>query len=249
MKFALISDIHANLEALEAVLARIPDLPVLCLGDTVGYGVQPNEVINRIRGRASHVIMGNHDLACADGTGIDEFNPVSACAAQWTNHQLSQASIDWLLGLPYVVSTPTFALVHGSPQDPERFRYVLNWSQARFALDCPDAHKLVTFVGHSHCPTVFKLTLPNDEITITHVKDDQTMQLRTDSRYIVNVGSVGQPRDRDPRACYAVYDDESLSVSWHRVPYDITATQARIFASTMAPGAAQAIADRLALGQ
>lgn len=104
MKFALISDIHANLEALEAVLARIADLPVLCLGDIVGYGPQPNEAVARIRARASHVVMGNHDLACADGTGIDEFNPVSACAAQWTNRQLSQTNINWLLGLPYLRS-------------------------------------------------------------------------------------------------------------------------------------------------
>jgi len=244
MKFAIISDLHANLDALETVLDHAGDLPILCLGDLVGYGAQPNEVIDIVRSRAIHTIMGNHDLACADGTGAEDFNPRARESVIWTNRQLTQTNIDWLLSLPYTITQPTFTLVHGSPDRPEMFWYVCDRWDAKCAFDAsPDE---LTFVGHSHIPGIFELR--PDGITVTQIAGDREISLiglDHGARYIVNVGSIGQPRDKDPRASYVVYDDAERTVTWHRIKYNIKAAQKKIRATSLPP----TLADRLARGE
>jgi diadenosine tetraphosphatase ApaH/serine/threonine PP2A family protein phosphatase len=247
MRYALVSDLHSNLEALKAVLAHIGDLPILCLGDIVGYGPNPNEVVNLIRSRANAVVLGNHDIACADGTGVEEFNPDAAASAAWTNRHLSEENIAWLLSLPYTISRGSFGLVHGSPHSPERFWYVMDTYDATLAFAA--AKERVTFIGHSHFPHVFRL-LPNEtRATGWAIVGDHTVSLKESlehgGRFIINVGSTGQPRDEDPRASYVVYDDDLETVTWHRVAYDLRTTQKKIRATTLpARGAA-----RLALGR
>jgi diadenosine tetraphosphatase ApaH/serine/threonine PP2A family protein phosphatase len=246
VKYAIVSDVHSNLEALEAVLVRVGHMPLLCLGDLVGYGPQPNECVATVRARAKHVVMGNHDLACADGTGIEQFNPVAMASAAWTNRTLSESNIVYLKSLPFEVWEPTFALVHGSPHFPADFNYVFTHRDARAAFDATSA--TVTFIGHSHQPNAIALS-PDDAITMTRVvaaeHDHVEHRLEPRSRYIVNVGSVGQPRDMDARASYVVYDDCLRTVTWHRVTYDVATVQAKIRATTLPARCA----ERLATGR
>ena len=144
MRYAIVSDIHANLDALHAVLEDAGDVPLLCLGDIVGYGAQPNECVDIIRNRAVHTVLGNHDLACGDGTGIDHMNSDPAKSAFWTHRRLSDANIDFLLALPYTVKTPTFALVHSSLNHPENFTYVDDVYEAEEAFAACD--DIITFI-------------------------------------------------------------------------------------------------------
>jgi diadenosine tetraphosphatase ApaH/serine/threonine PP2A family protein phosphatase len=246
MKYAIVSDIHANLDALEAVLADAGDVPLLCLGDIVGYGAQPNECVEHIRSRAMHTVMGNHDLACGDGTGLEFMNTNAAKSAFWTHRELSDANIEFLLSVPYVVAMPTFLLVHSSPEKPEAFNYVDDVYEAEEAFTvCDD---LITFIGHTHNPGAFILETDADvqwTPTAGNRELDVTSSIKDGSRFIINVGSTGQPRDSDPRASYLLYDDVTLKMSWHRVEYDIASAQAKIRATKLPKNCA----DRLEIGQ
>jgi diadenosine tetraphosphatase ApaH/serine/threonine PP2A family protein phosphatase len=240
--YAIISDLHANVEALEAVLAHAGDIPMLCLGDIIGYGPQPNEVVEMVRARAVHTVVGNHDLAGAAGIGVEDFNPRAAASAQWTNRQLTQANIDWILSLPYTVSKPTFNLVHGSPNTPADFNYLVTpISRVNAFKACTDR---ITFVGHSHFPDVSEQR-PDGRIWNSPIEGDGMFTFHPAARYMVNVGSTGQPRDRDTRASYVVFDDEALTATWHRVAYDVAAVQAKIRAT----GLPVDCADRLSEGR
>jgi predicted phosphodiesterase len=245
MKYAIISDIHANLDALKAVLEDAGDVPLLCLGDIVGYGAQPNECIDIIRGRALHTVLGNHDLACGDGTGLEYMNRDATRSAFLTHRRLTDSSIDFLLALPYVVTTPTFSLVHSSPEHPEAFTYVNDVYEAKHAFAASD--DLITFIGHSHHPGVF-MREEDEHLEGTAVVGDRELNvgkyIEGGARFIINVGSTGQPRDSDCRASYVMYDDVSLTVSWRRVEYDISSAQTRIRLAKLPSNCA----DRLASG-
>lgn len=255
MRALLISDIHANLEALEAVMAAAPAHDMVWnLGDVVGYGANPNEVIDESR-RLGHVfVRGNHDRVCAGLGGIEEFNPVAQRAARWTECVLTSEHRDWLRHMavgPIAPDGPTVRCVHGSPVDEDD--YLMTVRDAFPALDATDAR--ITFFGHTHVQGGFA-TNSDEWFRLApqyapqrnghrHHKDQSEeselfeLELRQGARYLLNPGSVGQPRDGDWRAAFALYDDARLTLTWFRVPYDIEEAQQRILDA--------GLPDRLAL--
>jgi len=225
MRCAIIADIHANLAAFTAVLDDIERgggvEEVWCLGDVVGYGPDPHQCIELLR-QYNHVcVAGNHDWAAIDKIGISEFNPDAAAACRWTARQLTPEDVEYLENLPLVIQKEDFTLVHGSPREPI-WEYLMSISSAKrnFAY----FRSQFCLVGHSHMPLVFSL----DETGACSSSQFLTNIGLTlgKSRLIINPGGVGQPRDGDPRASYAIYDSEARLVRLYRVPYDVDATQA-----------------------
>jgi diadenosine tetraphosphatase ApaH/serine/threonine PP2A family protein phosphatase len=240
MRFAVVSDIHGNLEALQAVMARLEiGDQLLCLGDTVGYGPQPNECVALIRERATAAVLGNHDVGAIDNHGLAYFNPAARRAIEWTQTVLSAENAAWLDSLSYEVRTPEFLLVHGAPVD--YFTYVLDMATARAAFAATDAPLI--FVGHTHVADYY--TLGPGGLQHQFVQHGGRLDLEEGVRYLVNVGSVGQPRDLNPESSFAFFDSAARRVEWVRVPYDFASTQAKIEAAGLPP----ALARRLAAGR
>ena len=241
MTTALLSDIHGNLEALDAVLAEIEvrrPRRVLCLGDVVGYGASPNECLAKVRERCELVLLGNHDAAASGGPEAARFNIYARVAAEWTAKTLTRENREYLQRLPVTSSEGTSYLVHASPACPRDWEYLLD----RFDAE-PQFHYFtepICFIGHTHQPAVYMAdpagckSLPLSNVT-----------LEPDRRYIVNVGSVGQPRDHDPRACFVVHHEAAGMVEFVRVPYDIEGAQAKIRAAQLP----EVLAARLATGE
>jgi len=227
MRYAIIADIHANLAAFTAVLDHIKRLggveEIWCLGDVVGYGPDPRQCIELLR-QYNHVcIAGNHDWAAIGKAATSEFNPDAAVACRWTAQQLSPDDVKYLESLPVVIQKEDFTLVHGSPREPI-WEYLISVSSAKenFAY----FQSQFCLVGHSHVPMVFK----HDETgTCSFSQFMPNIRLVLGkSRLIINPGGVGQPRDGDPRASYAIYDNETGMVRLYRVPYDVGVTQTRM---------------------
>jgi len=241
MTFALISDIHGNLASLEAVLARIaPAEQVLCLGDTVGYGPSPNECLALVRARATETVLGNHDVAAIDGQGLEYFNEAARSAIEWTQTVLDPTHLDWLDGLSYEVRMPGFLLVHGAPV--EYFTYILDKAAAARAFAATDAP--VIFVGHTHVADYYALAR-DGSIEHRFMQNGGELPLEAGSRYLVNVGSVGQPRDLNPDASFVRFDDAAGTVTWERVAYAVEQTQRKIGEARLP----DALARRLTLGR
>ncbi|MCR4439102.1 MAG: metallophosphoesterase family protein [bacterium] len=242
MRMAIISDIHSNLEALTAVLQTIDDLhvdDVLCLGDIVGYGPDPNDCIDLVRSRAWVIIAGNHDFASVGLTDTTYFNHMARVAAAWTGNVLSEEHRQFLSGLQYVYRRESLLFVHATPEAPEQWDYLETLDDARRSFAA--FGEQVCFMGHSHVPVV--LELGEDEQI--GVSTEQRVALAKDRRYLVNVGSVGQPRDGNPDACFGVFDTEELTFELVRVAYAFESTQEKILAA----GLPAYLADRLALGR
>ncbi len=228
MKYALLSDIHSNLEALTAVLEDIDRHggvdEIWSLGDIVGYGPDPGECIKLLRCRKHISVSGNHDIFCSGKMdALYLLNPEAATACRWTARVLSPEDIEYLNGLPDVVERGNFTLVHGSPRDPV-WEYVMSQSIALINFDY--FRTKYCLVGHTHIPLVFKLDEEGNCITLP-LSESIGVVLGRD-KMIVNPGGVGQPRDGDPRAGYAIYDNESGVVRLHRVAYDIKLTQQKM---------------------
>jgi len=241
VKFALISDIHANMESLEAVLAHIPDdRRVLCLGDIVGYGPNPNECVALVRARAHATVLGNHDVAAVDGFGIEYFNPAARTAIEWTRGVIDADHAAWLDGLAYELRTDDYLMVHGAPVD--YFTYILDKRDAARAFEATDAPLI--FVGHTHLADYYALG-PDGAIEHAHRQHGGRLDLEPKCRYIVNAGSVGQPRDLNPAASFAMYDSNERSIVWERVAYPIATTQRKIEAAHLP----DVLATRLAVGR
>ena len=244
MRYAVLSDVHGNLEALEIVLADVrrgrPDV-CLCLGDTVGYGPDPNECVERIRGLAGPVIAGNHDLAAIGALDISVFTPLARQAIEWTMGVVSEDTRRWLVTLPDRLVIDDFLAVHGSPRDPFE-EYILDLPTS-LAIFSEHAFSLC-LVGHSHVPGTFILEA-DGTVSARVLPAGESVPLARSSRYIVNVGSVGQPRDGDPRASYLLLDTETRTVTLQRLPYPFAATQAKMTAR----GLPIQLAQRLALGR
>jgi diadenosine tetraphosphatase ApaH/serine/threonine PP2A family protein phosphatase len=241
MLHAIVSDIHGNLEALEAVLADIArhkPASIVCLGDFVGYGASPNECIERLRPLIEHAVVGNHDLAAIGRLRLTYFNSNAAAAALWTETALTEANRAYLAGLPYAVRWRDTLLVHASPAEPENWHYVLSPVEARAEMDAYT--ETVCFIGHSHYPGVFDR---HDE----RVRYTRTPELRIERghRYLVNVASVGQPRDGDPRAGYMLYDDMERVLRHVRLEYDLAGAMKRIIDA----GLPRFLAERLQWGE
>jgi diadenosine tetraphosphatase ApaH/serine/threonine PP2A family protein phosphatase len=241
VRYAIVSDIHSNLEALEAVLARCePEDDVLCLGDVVGYGPNPNECVARIRARASACILGNHDVAAIDDHGLAYFNPMAREAMKWTQSVLLPEHVAWLDSLSYELRMPDYLLVHGAPV--EYFEYILDTEAAARAFAATDAP--LVFVGHSHVSESYALG-SDGQIVQKRRPRGGTLELEPGTRYLINVGSVGQPRDRNPEASFVRYDSSARAVVWERVEYAIAEVQAKIEAAHLP----LALAERLGVGR
>jgi diadenosine tetraphosphatase ApaH/serine/threonine PP2A family protein phosphatase len=223
MRVGVVSDVHSNLTALQAVLKDMGKVDaVWCLGDFVGYGPWPNECIELLRERGLTAIAGNHDLAAIGAISTQDFNYEAGVAADWTAEQLTAESRDFLTSLePVLELDEVVTLAHGSPRDPI-WEYVIDAriAIASFGFMATD----LCFVGHSHIPSVF--AVEGDKLALGHMEDKARRELT--GRTIANPGSVGQPRDRDPRASYLIYDTSTPALEWHRVSYNIKATQKKM---------------------
>jgi len=226
MRVLVISDIHANYTALEAVLKDAGQVDeTWCLGDLVGYGPDPNAVVEEIRDIANLTcILGNHDMAAIGKMPLEAFNGEARRSLTYHEKVITASNMDFMRSLSAKVKVRGEAtLAHGSPRDP-LWEYILNALTARLNFDQFDTPWC--FVGHSHIQSMFALNESNDRVTLEQTKPDETVILR--SKLILNPGSVGQPRDRDPRAAYAIYDTEARTWTPRRVEYNVSEVQERI---------------------
>ena len=240
MRVAVLSDIHSNLVALDAVLAHAGAVDAVWhLGDVVGYGPEPNGVVARLSERSAVGVLGNHDAAALGGPEIDWFNPDARAAAVWTRDTIDVPTGSWLREQPVTREVDGVTLVHGSPRDPLR-EYITTRDVAIANLDALGT--AVGLHGHTHVAAAFVRTERGVDVTIP--ADGETVHL--DERpTLLNPGSVGQPRDGDARAGYAILDLPGRAMTWHRVPYDIPRTQSAMRAA----GLPVRLVDRLAYGQ
>jgi diadenosine tetraphosphatase ApaH/serine/threonine PP2A family protein phosphatase len=235
MRIGIFSDVHGNLEALEQVLAVYEGLEIdkyVFLGDVVGYGAQPNECCELVRGRVAHAVIGNHDAAVAGRMDYSYYYPAARQALDWCRSKLSEENLAWLRSLPFEMEDPEVPgtkYTHGNPIEPDAFSYVFAIEQARELLPHKDRLGEVNFMGHSHLCKSFAL---GEDEAVDVVA--QRFGLRRAYRYIITVGSVGQPRDYDNRACAGVYDSVAGTFEYVRVEYDIEAAARKIFDSDLA---------------
>ncbi len=230
MRFLILSDVHANLTALEAALTAVEGRweKALCLGDVVGYGPDPNEVVDRLRSLPAVTIRGNHDKAGSGLENAQDFNPVARSAALWTLDHLRPENVDYLKQLPTgPLQVDGIALVHGAVRDEDE--YVFGPVQALDGL--LEAPAPVTFFGHTHLQGGFSMR--DNKVEVLHFrpaagKSYATLQLEKGTQYLLNPGSIGQPRDGDPRAGFAVADMDRHQVEFWRVPYDVEVVQKRM---------------------
>ncbi|MCB2203262.1 metallophosphatase family protein [bacterium] len=233
MRLAIISDIHANLEALRAVLddIRIRQADrIVCLGDIVGYGADPAACVALVREHASICVLGNHDAAVFATHHRAYFNPYALEAVTWTAQQLNADDVAFLKQLPYRVSFENMLFVHSSPRAPEEWEYVFSGMEAR--MQTRHFFERLCFVGHSHIPGVYPL-------------DSGVREYAPTGRFLINVGSVGQPRDRDWRSAYGLLDTVAGSYEARRVEYDVEAAMHKIRESGLPPR----LAERLRAGE
>lgn len=224
MKIAIISDIHGNYDALESVLENIDTQgnveKIYCLGDLIGYGAQPNECVEKIREIGCDTVAGNHDFASVGKLSFEFFNTFAKQSAMWTRDTLTDENIEWIKGLEYLKILDSVTLVHGTPFSPEMFHYISTLNDAQVSFE--EMKTDICFVGHSHVPIVFFDTNP-----ISYVVKDE-IRVTSEEKTIVNVGSVGQPRDENPKACYALFDSEEMVIKLVRVSYDIESAVSKI---------------------
>jgi len=244
MRIVIVADIHSNLEAFEAVLEHAaaggPIDRLWCLGDVVGYAADPAACIALLRRCPHTAIAGNHDLAAVGGLGTEDFNAVAARAAAWTGEHLSAEERGYLSSLPFIVVEEDFTLVHGSLRWPE-WEYLLSAEAAEEHLRLQETP--YSLVGHSHVPFVV-VESEGSRPAMVPLEDGEVVELG-ERRLIVNPGGVGQPRDGDPRASYAVYDSDAQKLTLHRVEYDVEKAQRKIREAGLPPY----LAERLAYGR
>lgn len=247
MNIAVLGDIHGNYEALTAVLQAAEQLgcdKFACIGDIVGYNANPHECLEIIRNLDMlGVVMGNHDSYTSDNRELLGFNPQAAQAVEWTRQQLSEEELAWLGALPmkrdiFLTSPPArFSLVHSTMDNPHMWGYIFDRFTAAASMQYQWTP--LCFFGHTHTPLAFDKT----DIVVGGTYEE--IQLQPNHKYLINVGSVGQPRDRDPRAAFVTYDVERALVRLHRVEYDIAGSQKKILDA----GLPLRLADRLAVGR
>lgn len=242
MKYLIISDIHSNLEAFEAVIedsASHKCDAILCLGDFVGYGASPNECVHKFLGLPNATaVLGNHDAAVLKPSERELFNPVAKAGVAYSEEQLDEEGAKFLRQLPFTRNTGDgFMVVHASPSRPESWIYVIEPLEAADAFHAMDEQ--LAFIGHTHFPAVYTATG-----TVRPFATGEMVRLDSETKCLINVGSVGQPRDGDARAAYVVYDADRGTVSIFRVEYDIDTTVQKILAAGLPP----MLADRLSRG-
>ena len=241
MRYALLSDIHANLEALSAVFQQIDALGVdqiVCLGDVVGYNANPNECVEMIRERNVPTICGNHDAVACGTEDPWGFNPIALAAALWTRENLTSANLDWLAQLSDTLTFDGFLAVHGAPMN--RDTYIFGWEDILPHLDHLREYRVsLCFFGHTHCPGIFSTD------GVYTVDKDCKFALGKGKEFFINPGSVGQPRDGDSRASFGLLDTDTGEYKLVRIPYPIKQAADKVIAA----GLPHFLADRLSLGR
>ncbi|MFP4058824.1 MAG: metallophosphoesterase family protein [Candidatus Brocadiia bacterium] len=243
MRYGVFGDIHGNLEALEAVVADAESQGVdayVCSGDIVGYGANPRECVARVRELTTHIVAGNHDCAVTERADIEYFNLYARQAVLWTAAQLGEEERTFLRELPLTDELDGFTLVHATVHEPALFGYIESAVAARLSFEA--LRTRLAFVGHSHVPVTFFFEEGAEEVWFSQ---DAAIPLENFSQTIVNIGSVGQPRDDNPQACYAVYDAGQRTVAIRRVPYDVETAKRKILDA----GLPEILAARLVLGR
>lgn len=240
MRYAIIADIHANLEAFQAVLADTRAMNCThyaCLGDVVGYNANPKECLDIVRQMGMPCVKGNHDEYCSSETDLEGFNPHAAEAINWTRNQLTEDDRKWLRELRYIRLVASFSIVHATLDGPQRWGYVFEKLAAAASFTYQNTS--VCFFGHTHVPVAF--------IRDAQVRGGTYSKFKVEpgKKYFVNVGSVGQPRDGNPKAAYVVYDLDEGSIELRRLDYDLPTTQQKILNAGLPPR----LAERLALGK
>ncbi len=245
MRIAVIADVHGNLEALDVVMADLkaskPDR-VICLGDIVGYGANPQECCTIVREIAQDTVMGNHDAAAADVIGTADFNDEARQGIDWTREHLSASSRAWLRAAPSTVESEGALFSHGSPVDPEMFGYVVSMHEVEKIFYVLGSNYTIFFVGHAHRRFVVSQNIHGSEAPVIDPAD--VVHLESGRRYIVSVGSIGQPRDMDTTTSYGILDTDKGIYSVKRLKYAITAARDKILAA----GLPKWLAYRLMIG-
>lgn len=240
MKYAVIADIHANLEAFQVVLEDTRNQQCThycCVGDVVGYNANPKECLDIVRDMAMPCVKGNHDEYCSTDEDLEGFNPHAAEAVNWTRKQLSEIDRLWLREMKYVRLVASFSMVHATLDVPQRWGYVFDKLAAAASFTYQNTS--VCFFGHTHVPVAFVRD------SVVRGGTYSKFKVEPGKKYFVNVGAVGQPRDGNPKAAYVIYDMDEGSIELRRLDYDIPRAQKKILAAGLPPR----LADRLALGK
>jgi len=240
MKFAIIADIHANLDAFQVVLEDCKKQQVThyaCLGDVVGYNANPKECLDIVRTMNMPCVKGNHDEYCSSEEHLEGFNPAAAEAVNWTRKQLTAEDRLWLRELKYTRMVTNFTIVHATLDGPQRWGYVFDKLAAAASLTYQNTS--VCFFGHTHVPVAFM------KDSVVRGGTYSKFKLEAGKKYFVNVGAVGQPRDNNPKSAYVVYDTLEATIELRRLDYDIPAAQKKILAAGLPPR----LAERLAYGR
>jgi len=227
MRIGIFSDIHSNLPALEAVQKAYDHEKIdryICLGDTVGYGARPQECSDIVRKMVAITILGNHDAACSSRMDYSYYYDAARHALDLHTLWLSPENIEWLRSLPYEHREQDLSFCHGSPLNLEDFEYIFSLEQAQRLLSCFDDLARVTFIGHSHLCKAFALS-PIDVHEVVATR----FTIRENYKYIISVGSVGQPRDYDNRASFTIFDTDDMTFEFKRTPYDVESAARQIF--------------------
>ncbi len=232
MRTCILTDIHANIEALEACIEASRYLQVdryVCLGDTVGYGADPEACCRRVRELCEFAVLGNHDAAVAGRMDYSYYYGAARDVLDWTTRQISQESRKWLQSLRYTVDEGDVLYGHASPRDPEAFEYVFALEQAEDLVIRAPRLAHLTFIGHSHLQRAFLLKHPVQDVW------REKVLIEPGKKYLCSIGSCGQPRDYDPRTCFGIWDDVKRVVEFHRAQYDAETTARKILAAGLSP--------------
>jgi diadenosine tetraphosphatase ApaH/serine/threonine PP2A family protein phosphatase len=243
MRYLLISDIHGNLEALESVFTnaeRFKPYQLICLGDIIGYGADPKTCLDLTEERSNLVLAGNHDLAVAGIISMDGFNPIAQESLHWTKEVLDDDDKDLLSNLPLQYIDGDYCFTHASPIDPMSFHYVRTLEDVEEVMSA--IGQRICFTGHTHLPVVVQL---DERAMEMKIRREPRLDLEAGSRYFVNVGSLGQPRDSNPDACAVLFDDDYETIEFIRVPYDIMTSRDKIISK----GLPSYLAERLTLAR
>lgn len=223
MRYGILGDIHGNYDALEAVISDIEKEKIdklLCVGDIVGYGAEPSKCIETVRRLNCKTVAGNHDYAVTGKLGLECFNDDAREGVIWTREHLSDEDIEYLANLPIIIEEDGFTLVHGTLHYPELFGYILNYHDAELCFKA--MHCRLCFMGHSHIPVTFFCG------EMLSYSTGRRIALQNANKFLVNVGSVGQPRDHNPKATYVIYDVEDKTIRVRRIDYDIESAAKKI---------------------
>ncbi|MFZ5516314.1 MAG: metallophosphoesterase family protein [Candidatus Zhuqueibacterota bacterium] len=242
MRYAIISDIHSNLEALETVLKLIEKEhidKIFCLGDVVGYGPFPNECLNLVKQNCEVILTGNHDFACIEKSELLYFNQFAKEAIEWTVTQLSDETLREIANLPLEHKGDNYCLVHSNPYAPSSWDYILSIDDAIFNFS--KFNEQLCFIGHSHQPIIY---IENRDANYSFTTDRE-LEIKEGHRYIINVGSVGQPRDNNPKSAFGIFDTQTRSYQLKRISYDIHKT----YDAMRSFGLPEFLAERIFVGR